>query len=307
MYPNGPNSVDIQWPELVWAAITVGRKSWSDVIQHGYHSWLEIIYRFAILKANLSSSNQNRFIKTDAYKNLDPSEKSAISYFLGLSFAKFAAQRLLGIPWLVHLDCFADLPIDLKGNRRPDLIGMNLVGEWSIFEAKGRTNGIKEKLIQHAKQQTQTLKKIDDKDPALRVASIAYFSDHMLKLRLEDPDEINSDAVDFHIPGGEEQFFEYYYQPFRSLINQNDRLSPEEVEIGGRTINAVRLVEADLLVGLDYQVQEALINEDLLMPQLFENRAGIIQAHSDNSDITSFLGLDGIFVRLGSSWDIEKM
>ncbi|MYC12768.1 MAG: hypothetical protein F4Y39_03500 [Gemmatimonadetes bacterium] len=71
---NGSHSIDVTWAELIWAGITVGRKSWEDVIRHGYHSFLEIIYRTAILKANLGLSPQGEFIKTDAYKSLDPSE-----------------------------------------------------------------------------------------------------------------------------------------------------------------------------------------------------------------------------------------
>ena len=172
---NGSHSIDVTWAELIWAGITVGRKSWEDVIRHGYHSFLEIIYRTAILKANLSSSPQGEFIKTDAYKSLDPSEKSAISYFLGLSFAKLIAHRLLSVPWLVHLDCL-DLSIDMKGNNRPDLIGTNLSGEWCVFEAKGRTHTIDEKLIQKAKNQVQAIKKINSMDPYIQGISLTHFS-----------------------------------------------------------------------------------------------------------------------------------
>ena len=100
----GSHSLDVTWEELIRAAITVGRKNCAEVFQHGYHSKLEIIYRLAILMANLKDSDQNELTKTDAYKGLDPSEKSAISYFFGLSFAKWAAEKFWGIPWLIHLE-----------------------------------------------------------------------------------------------------------------------------------------------------------------------------------------------------------
>ena len=321
---HGSHSVNVTWAELVWAAITVGRKSWGDVIQHGSQSWLEIVYRSAILMANLSSSPRGGFTKTDAYKSLDPSEKSAISYFLGLSFAKLAAQRLLEIPWLVHLDCFSDLPIGLKGNRRPDLIGENFSGKWGVFEAKGRTNRIDPRTIQKAKEQTRMLRKINGKDPSIRVASISHFFDNTLGIHLEDPAEVNTDAVDFEIPGGEDQFLEYYYQPFVSLI-ENNRTHHEEVtdqrtdvvSVGGRVINVVSLAEVDLVVGLDSQMQETLTldsqmqetlkNTDRLRLQLLEHLGDIGQSHSANNDTASFLGMDGIFVRLGSSWDIKQI
>lgn len=300
----GSHSMDVRWPGLVWAAATVGRKSWDKVIQHGYHSRLEIIYRSAILRANLegsAQSAQNELTKTDAYKSLDPSEKSAISYFLGLSFAKWAAQELLETPWLIHLD---RLPVDrvsLIGNRRPDLVGMDDQGRWSVFEAKGRTNGLNKRLIQNAKIQTQMFRKIDGNDPRIRVASIVYFSDDMLKLYLEDPEpnESHPDAVDLKILGGKEQFLNHYYQPFLSLIENNH---PSSEEVAGRMIDVVSFVEVDLAVGLDSQVRSVLTSEAHFSHLLLGHYEDIFRAHSENNDTASFLGLDGVFIRLGQSW-----
>lgn len=297
----------VTWEDLIWSAITVGRKNRAAVIQHDYYSLLEMIYRSTMIGANLRSSNKDELIKTDAYKSLDPSEKSAISYFLGLSFAKLAAEKLLGIPWLIHLDCFSDLSIDPKDNRRPDLIGMDYQGRWGVFEAKGRTNSIEKKLIQKAKKQTQMVRKIDGSNPWVRIASISYFFYHKLKLHLEDPDETHSDAIDFEIPGGEDQFLKYYYQPFISLV-ENSQSSQEEV--ADRTINVVELIEIDLAVGLDAQVQEILTSVNSIRPRLSNHLEGTTQRRSGNDDAVlpvedtaPFLGPDGILVRLGSSWE----
>ena len=312
---NGCHSIDVTWAELIWAGITVGRKSWENVIRHGYHSFLEIIYRTAILKANLSSSPQGEFIKTDAYKSLDPSEKSAISYFLGLSFAKLVAHRLLSVPWLVHLDCFEDLPIeiDMKDNNRPDLIGTNLSGEWCVFEAKGRTHNIDEKLIQKAKNQAHMIKRINGMAPRIKGASLSHFSSEKLRLYLEGSDEIDSTDADFENSSGKDQFLESYYHPFVSLMENSTATIRETdvVRMRGREINFVNLEEVDLDVGLDSQVQEiltsdyqaknALMSIYYLCSQHPAEFAVPTKAHSDNND-TTFIGWDGIFVRPGSSW-----
>ena len=307
---NGSHSIDVTWAELIWAGITVGRKSWEDVIQHGYHSFLEIIYRTAILKANLRLSPQGEFIKTDAYKSLDPSEKSAISYFLGLSFAKLVAHRLLSVPWLVHLDCFSD---HMKGNNRPDLIGTNLSGEWCVFEAKGRSHNIDEKLIQKATNQAQMIKRINGMDPSIRGISLSHFGSDKLRLYLEGSDEINASAVDLEIPGGEDQFLASYYQPFVSLMENSTAITRETdvVRMRGREINLVNLEEVDLDVGLDSQVQEILTSDyrakNALMSIAYlcsphtEEFGVPADDHSGNND-TTFIGWDGVFVRLGSSW-----
>ena len=322
----GSHTVDIPWPELVSAAITVGRESWAEVFQHGFHSRLEMIYRFAILRANLCSSPEGGFAKTDAYNNLDSSEKSAISYFQGLSFAKLAAQRLFRIPWLVHLDSFPDERTELRGNQRPDLIGLDGGGQWCVFEAKGRTR-IHNETIRKAKEQTRCLRKIDGSDPSIRVASISHFSDDMLELRLEHADEIRSGAGKLDFPGGEDQFLKRYYQPLLSLIS-NDPARREGTEtrmtdvdsFGNRQVDVVLLDEVDLVVGLDSlvlgalksasQQRDVVANEDRLRVRLAEQSKGISELLAGNQlaaplkgGNTRFLGLDGVYIRLESSWD----
>ena len=83
---NGTQQIHVSWSQIVHAAITVGRRGLRDVWRHGQHSWFEMNYRAFMLCANLQTSHSDHIIKTSAYKSLDPSEKSAISYFLGLTF-----------------------------------------------------------------------------------------------------------------------------------------------------------------------------------------------------------------------------
>ncbi len=311
-------SIEVTWAELIWAGITVGRKCWEDVIQHGYHSFLEIIYRIAILKANLKSTCQGDFIKTDAYNSLDTSEKSAISYFLGLSFAKLAISRLLSVPWLIHLDCF-DQKIVLEGDgkTRPDLIGRNLSEEWCVFEAKGRTGSIFKKLKKQARIQAQSIISINDMAPSMRGISLLYFSSDKLRLHLEVLEEINSEAVDLEIPNLEEIFLQSYYQSFVSLIESSTETKPEAdvVRVEDQEIIFVNLQGADLDVGLNSEVlailksksqgKNALMSICNLYSQHHADIALPATARLGNND-TTFIGSDGVFVRLGLSWIQKK-
>lgn len=68
----------------------------------------EIIYRSSICHANLRSNPSRRLEKSGAYIALDRSEKSAVSYFNGLTIAKLVASRLFGVPWLMHLDVYRE-------------------------------------------------------------------------------------------------------------------------------------------------------------------------------------------------------
>ncbi len=82
---NGSANMILSWDELVWAAISVGRGSLGHIQQHGVFSMFEIAYRSAILYANLVESDGGGIVRSSAYEGLDPSEKSAISYLLGMT------------------------------------------------------------------------------------------------------------------------------------------------------------------------------------------------------------------------------
>ncbi len=129
----GPNFVDpsvcnCTWAEIVWAAISVGRRERVHLLRFGWPSWYEMLYRSAIIWSNLVQNSNARLRRSFAYDALDPSEKGAISYFLGLTIAKLFAERYLHVPWLSHLDVYwSTLKPLMYGNTgsRPDLVGQN--------------------------------------------------------------------------------------------------------------------------------------------------------------------------------------
>ena len=159
---SGSHTLDITWSELVWAAITVGRAGMRDVLQFGTYSGFEIIYRTALLYANLTETPCEHLARSDAYDGLDPSEKGAVSYFLGLSASKLFAGRCLNVPWLLHLDVYrTQLSAVLKkGRSKPDLVGQDCSGNWIVIESKGRTNGFDDKALDKAKKQSRKVRTI---------------------------------------------------------------------------------------------------------------------------------------------------
>lgn len=52
-----------------------------------------------------------------------------MNYFLGMTFCKLFAAKLLNTPWLLHLDVFRPTlnPV-LSGRSRPDLVGLERGG-----------------------------------------------------------------------------------------------------------------------------------------------------------------------------------
>jgi hypothetical protein len=137
-----PGPISFSWEELCRAAITVGRKSWADVLQFGTYSVLEAIWRSTMLWANLKEEANRRIGRSNPFLELDPSEKGAVSYFLGLTVAKLIAERLFGVAWLLHFDVYRQYLDPTLGpfGDKPDLIGVDPTGHWVVIEAKGRTN-----------------------------------------------------------------------------------------------------------------------------------------------------------------------
>lgn len=201
-----------------------------------------------------------------------------------------------------------------------------------MFEAKGRTNGKEPGLVTSAKAQTRRLGTICSCWPVLRVASIVHFPRQSLHVHLEDPDEINENAIDLNI--SENQFLQDYYEPFISLFSwewESDSRNTIQKRTGTifvagteRRINVVEFEGTDVEIGLEDQVYEALRSQDIrsqvieIMPPIPEPRAWLDtedthvryagpEEPTESGDDDSFLGPDGVFVRLGESWSTERM
>lgn len=113
------------------AALTVGKANFNHVVRYKRYSMFEIIFRVAIIYSNLVQGMVNSLSRSETYDALDPSEKSAISYFLGLAFAKLFADAYLNVPWLMHLDVYRDRlrPYSVSSGSRPDLVGLDTNGD----------------------------------------------------------------------------------------------------------------------------------------------------------------------------------
>ncbi len=314
---NGDRSTTTTWPELVHAAITVGRRGWCDVLKHGKYSLLEMLYRAAMLRANLRRS-QGRIRKSDAYHGLDPSEKAAVSYFIGLTCANLMARKLFDVRWLMHLDVYHKiLRPHLLESGRPDLVGEDAMERWYVIEAKGRSHGLAGDVVAKAKEQTRKLGTVCGRVPRLRVASVAHFSRGSLSIHLEDPVGQDIDAIDWDFT--ENQFLRDYYDPFAALFDQKGRLDARESRIDAQSerINGTDflvedLPDVDLAVGLAgsiYEAHRAAVNVRDEIHEVTNALArrrrsfrGMDAPTAHGSSDTVFIGTDGILVRVGPSW-----
>jgi hypothetical protein len=314
--------VPADWVDLVSGAITVGRRSRFDVFQFGFASMMEVVWRAALLRANLALGREARyspraqFERSPAFWALDGSEKGAVTYFLGLALAKLAAERHWDVPWVLHLDVYSrptgpyGRPVNVvlqgAGRRRPDLIGQSPSGDWLVLEAKGRTGHVDDKLRRDSKEQTRLISTINGRSPKWRIASIGSFRGGALAVDLIDPADPVPDAVPLDLP--HEDFLRTYYALTLGLVRDGVIVivGPHERAFITRSIP-----DADLTVGLDKRLYLELMRDEEnadahgLHERLRDLLAHEPGAESGRGEGIERVGRDGIFVRLGSRWFTE--
>jgi hypothetical protein len=317
------NCLYCSWSDIVRAGVTVGRKNWLHVVQHQKYSYFEMVYRAALIYANLKATVSflpfykpldTFLIQSSAYEGLDPSEKSAISYFLGLTASELFAEKLLGVSWLMHLDVYGN-KFDFKTltDHRPDLVGVDSSNRWVVIEAKGRSNNLDKRVMQDAKRQAQSLIKIAGKKPFLHVAIASYFSsrNNALKIYAKDPPVEYEQGFELDISSSD--YFTTYYSPIVDFMQSGQRQFEEVTTFQDRRFLIRRLDEADLWIGFDEKYYQLLIMADtqdiskelLALSRELSRFTFIDPLERSHQEIS--IGPDGIYLRLGNSWVDDQM
>ena len=140
---------NLTWAKLLHAACTVGKPSNPFLRTHRNFSLFDWIFRWSLIQAHLEVASTKRIVRSGVLKSLEPTEKVAVAYFLGMALTKLIADEKLGIPALIHMHTFT------KGkNVTPDLLGESFGPhtrhEWFCFEAKGSTNRSEKRQMNEA-------------------------------------------------------------------------------------------------------------------------------------------------------------
>lgn len=218
------------WDEIIWAALTIGRPSVHHVFQHGASSFYEAMFRIGLVRMALEQygPNARRLRRTDALKNLDPTEKGAVSYFLGMTFCKVFASSILETPWLLHLDAFkGGFTLQSLGRSRPDLVGQrSTTGGWLAFETKGRASKPSADDQNKAKAQAQRVARVAGSTCEMRIGTFAYFNGDVLNFLWIDPSPGSEKSIDLPSP---RDAWKFYYEPVQMLwLNSSEEIVDEK-------------------------------------------------------------------------------
>lgn len=266
--------------------------------------------------------SSGRWVKSTAYNRLDRSEKSAVSYFLGMTQAKITCEMLLGVPHLVHLDAILAVRGKTTNESRPDFIGFDLASlTYTIaVEAKGRTHGRTDAVTSKAKEQAELLPTILTTSSNVRVASVASFdADGYWDAYLQDP----AGPYEQLVAQPTAVLLVAYYRPLVSAL----LAAGIDETIGDQTTAVARLPGMDASLGLPRTIVDIIRALPLVGPvpadQLQAAGDSLVGAlldlpgKSSAADAgqnwvfrgsleaespASCTGFDGVRVELGASW-----
>jgi len=265
-YPDlavGKKILKTDFLSLIHSSIMVGRSSYADVMRFGISSAFDLLFRIAMLRANVTAKG-GRLVKTNVYDNLDPTEKSSVSFFLGMTIADLISREYLGVSRLVHLGHFKKTgSVTVRGNKHPDLIGQ-VSGGWVVVEAKGRTGEFDSRAQTKAKIQSQSIVDINSVTPLVHTACQTFFKNKELQVRFDDPEPSDTgDEVNFNY----DDFLHYYYAAFIESENL------EIIEHYGNEYMVERLDQVGVVVGISKVLLECLRpdNKEKLHPEYVEN------------------------------------
>ena len=299
------HELPVTWDDILWAALTVGRPSLSHVFRHGTSSVHEALFRLSLVRMAIQQEDgDQRLHPTKAFKALDPTEKGAVSYFLGMVVCKIFADKCLSTPWVLHIDVFGDqwkVRVN-TGRSRPDLFGERTGSkDWHVFESKGRSRSISRSDKDKAKRQTGQVMRINGVVPKLRIGAFSYFKQNALHFYWCDPEPNGPDEdspIDLRLP---RNAWGEHYRLATEVMLAAGTLGRYWEEEGLRDVPLAEIPALDVAVGAHPAVRRHLFESQF---DAAREAAHGIQSGADALALPSDEAYrpDGLVVQSGTSW-----
>lgn len=296
---------------LVWAATTAGVTPFGPRLR--YSRALEFQWRAAMMRASIQP-DRGRFRCSDSYAQLDPSEKGAVSFFLGQAQAKLFAHDFFLISRLVSYDWYLAYLGRSRRGTRPDFIGFRGRSAAIGLEAKGRSPGrVKPRSVAAtAKKQASSLPTINGHPLTATYVHVAYFDRDRWCAHLEDPPRARQGE-----PVDPAPLTLSYYLPLVDALRTRDA---EAVSLDGEfQYLRAYFVEIDAHLSVRTDIASLVppltpgtssepdtfrsAGESLYDLVLMDDQASPQESRPESLDRElAFLGDDGVAVELGSTW-----
>jgi hypothetical protein len=301
----------VRMARLVWAAATIGTTPFGPRLPTG--PALEIQWRSAMMRASIEAG-RHYYQRSSGYARLDPSEKGAVSFFLGQAQAKLFAHDFFRVGRFVHYDNYLAFQGKPRKRTRPDFIGFRGRSVAIGVEAKGRSDSFPDSLLVTAKKQVVSMPHIRGHPASAAYVHVAYFDGDDWCAWLEDPPAQSS--AGFIDPA---RLTAVYYMPIVNAIRTAGQES-EGLELADGSYIQRYFADIDVHFSVRADIADLTSAEDGSLLQNADSQVGrlyeLVLSLDDESgaaaqpeytlqeDGRRFLGSDGVAVELGSSWPV---
>jgi hypothetical protein len=290
--PAGALAVNVA--DVVRAAVTVG----GPVRGTAWHRSLRRAgIAGSVLAALAGAGRTHPLATTTLYRQLETTEKSGVSFRLGMAFAALAAEHVLSVRLLEHLNR-SNAVLAQGSQRRADLFGMDGSGRWHVVEAKSRTYGFEQMDVDAAKQQALNVHAVRPNGnplvPATRSASLADLARTPIAMLLIDP--VGEPAAEATYQVDVEAFVATHFSPVPDLLEVQGAPQPPPADVADTDAVGAYLPGTDIWLGLD----ASLLGES---PRPWEQRLQERTPRGDRptaQDERVSIGEDGHVLSLGA-------
>lgn len=298
-------TLDFKVSELVWAAMSVGKGQVADMKAHANFSRLERRFRSYMLQAHFLIDSKGAVQPSSLFIGMDPSEKSAVSYFAGMAVTKLLLWRYFKVRWLMHLDVFhKDFSLKVGASERPDLFGIDDSGGWHVVESKGRSRGHDLAALKKAKDQAKKVMSISGRAPKLSLGVLTYFSGKGLRCSVADPEPERDGG--FSMSTEVHRFLDEYYKSIIEMVGATPQAQRGERTLDGISYQTAELDDSGIAIGYDVRIPD-LVRKTMLFDTPSFLGSEINPRAPEPRDARHFVGPDGILIELDERWDLVAM
>jgi hypothetical protein len=280
--------------DVVRAATTVGGPVKGTV-------WHRSLRRAAIagevLAALVGAGRAAPLLTSSLYRNLETTEKSGVSYRLGMAFAAIASEHVLDVRLLEHLNR-TNSTLAPGSQRRADLYGIDRAGKTHVVEAKSRTYGFSAGDVSYAKSQSLNVNIVPRRGrsvrPSTRAASLADLSRTPISVLLADPAGEAESEVTYVVDL--DRLIQVHYSAVPDLIEVHGGPQPPPASNVAPDIVGAFLPGTSIWLGID----AALLKPTLVSWRAHFRDLQSTESDADENDERVSYGRDGHILQVGA-------
>lgn len=298
---NGVYDLKFNNMDLIRAVVSIGHSDWRSVFRGGVGRLYELLYYTTGTIAYINKKKGNLVLQNNFY-SLDMSDKIPISYRLGMGVTKLVAEKLLDIPWLLHVDKLVSngMASIVSGTReRGDLAGLDLNLNWHVLEAKGRSNPPSKNDVIKGKNQAGRIVTINGKVPETKSVCMSYFNKQYTETQFIDPIDGESEVPTKWRIRLEDYLIFYYKEILNEIYNNEIDADYRKIYINNKEHEFIifSFSQYPFSIGIYLPLIKAIESYSLdMMSKLQELQSDIYEEKNKISNKSMSIGLDGIAI-----------